>query len=388
MIDKVANNESNQDPEPDLNSPEQVKEKLDYFRSLLGRTADLSDADFEELRQSIKVFFNLKPVHYSKKLPQHLVRISNNNRILEGQGKELSYLTDISQLLAPPPEFCRYGRCNLPNQQILYCAMDEATAYWEVRPEYGDVITISHYSLKPNAQAECSVILPGSATETPSNPSELQKIFHLLDDFFVDVFTYEVSRDRPKDYLISALLSSEQLFYPVPSQDNIQAIIYPSVQKQQFGQNIAIRNEIIFDKYDLAGVETRFILDSLPDVMPSSNDLITDNVIGSFGTKVFDIEHGKILYNEEAPKLFKLFREMQIGGGKQTRIEHPDNPEIPKNMAFDLSPKTAVRTAPAKKLKYGRNDRVNVIYVDGTRVNNVKHKKVERDIDDGKCRIV
>jgi len=112
MIEKVANNKTNQEV-LNLNPPEKVKEKLDYYRTLFGRTHDLSADELEQLKKNIATFFNLKSVGFRDKPPERLVRISNNNRLLNSQGKELSYLTDISQLLAPPIQYCDYGRCNI-----------------------------------------------------------------------------------------------------------------------------------------------------------------------------------------------------------------------------------------------------------------------------------
>ena len=318
MIEKVANNKYNTE-KLNLNPPEKVKEKLDYYRSLLGKTNDLSESEFEDLKSNIKTFFNLKPTRLQKQLPERLVRISNNNRILGGQGKELSYLTDISELLAPPVKYCGWNRCNLPEQQVLYCATNEATAYWEIKPQKGDVITISHYKLKEKAQANYSLIYKDKEPK-PDKSHPLKEVFYLLDDFFIDVYSFPVSRDRPKDYIFSALLSAEQLFYPIPSKDNIEAIIYPSVQKKKFGHNVAIRNDIVLDKYDLIGVETRFILDNYEDLDPTSDKLTTDNLIASFGTEAFDFEKGKILYDEKVNEIFPFLRKLQTLPSGQTRF--------------------------------------------------------------------
>ena len=46
MIEKIANNKFNTE-QLNLNSPVKVKEKLDYYRSLLGKTHDLAKDEFE-----------------------------------------------------------------------------------------------------------------------------------------------------------------------------------------------------------------------------------------------------------------------------------------------------------------------------------------------------
>jgi RES domain len=385
MIEKVANNKYNTE-KLNLNPPEKVKEKLDYYKSLFNGIHDLPIEAVDELAKDIKTFFNLKSVGFTNDPPERLVRISNNNRILASQGKSLSYLTDISQLLAPPIQYCDYGRCNIPHQQVLYCATSEAGAYWETRPRRGDVISLSLFELKPKAKVNCAVVRKERRERDDNNP--LKVVANLLEEFMIDAYSLEVSKNRPRDYLFSALLASEQLFYPIVSKDNIEAIIYPSVQKKKFGMNFAIRNDIIFERYNLIGVETRFILDEYENLNPESEEVTTDQLIGSFGTNAFDFTSGKILYNEEKiDEIFNLFRELQVAGGKQVRYEHPG---APKNLTFNLSPKAYLEhklpSSNPKKLE--RNVKVDVVYQDGTRIDNIKYKKVSDDISQGKCRIV
>lgn len=387
MIEKVANNKFNTE-ELNLNPPDKIKEKLDYYRSQFNKIQDLSVDQFEELKQNVRTFFNLKAVGFTDAPPKRLVRISNNNRILTAQGKELSYLTDISQLLAPPTQYCDFNRCNIPNQQVLYCSTTEAGAYWEIKPKNGDVITLTHFELKPNAKINCNVVRNEKRDNTnASHP--LQVVAGMLEEFLMDAFSLPVSRDRPKDYLFSAILSSEQLFYPIVSDTNIQAMIYPSVQKKKFGTNFAVRNDIILEKYNLLGVETKFILDEYENLNPESEEVTTDQLIGSFGTTAFNFETGKILYNEEkVDEIFNLFRQLQTGEGKQVRYEHPNTP---RNLTFNLTPpsfKSSEQNIAQSQKKLGRNDRVNVVYQNGSRKDNVKYKFIQEDIAKELCKLI
>lgn len=381
MIDTIANNETNQE-ELNLHATKDIEAKLNYYRTLFGKIQDLSEKEFGVLKKDIKKFFNLKVGSETLNPHKRLVRISVNNRILSGQNKELSYLTDISQLLAPPINYCDFGRCNIPNQQVIYCANTEACAYWEVKPKKGDVITISHFELKPDALLNCLIIKPEKTTD-PKIENQLQEVYYLLEDFFLDAYSLPVSRDRPLDYLFSAVLSSEQLFYPVVSKENFEAIIYPSVQKKKFGENIAIRNELILERYNLIAVETRFILDEYDNLDHTSDEVTTDQLIGSFYTTKFDFTTGKILYNKKVDEVFLLFRQLQMNG-KQERYNHAGTP---KNITFNLSPTTTSSKKASKNRKYGRNDIVSVVYRDGTRIDMVKHKKIAQDINSGKCTI-
>lgn len=294
-------------------------------------------------------------------------------------------MTDISQLLAPPIQFCGFGRCNIPNQQVLYCATSEAGAYWEIKPKHGDVITISHYELKPNTKVYSLVIMKNK-TENPKIQHQLHEVYYHLEDFFVDAYSLKVDRSRPRDYLFSALLSSEQLFHPVVSDKNFEAIIYPSVQKKKFGENFAIRNEIMLERYNLIGVETRFILDEYENLDPASDEVTTDQIIGSLVTTEFDFKTGKILYNEKVDEIFNLFRMGQTGLNQQVRFEHEG---VPKNIPFNLSPQKAnkIQIKNSTCSEIGRNERINVVYRNGTRKDNVKFKTVQADIESGKCKI-
>lgn len=383
MINKIANNDSNQEP-LNLNPIEQISEKLDYYRSLFGKVQDLSHEEFEFLKNDIKTFFNLKPVSLTTEAPENLVRLSNNSNILKSQKKELGCFTEINQILAPPIEYCNFGRCNIPNQQVLYCALNPASAYWEIKPKEGDVITLSFWKKKKNAKINCMVIGQEKSTN-PDADTELQKVYYLLDDFFVDAFSYEVDRTRPKDYLFSALLSSEVLFYPIKSENNIEAIIYPSVQKKKFGYNIALRNDIIFEKYDLTGTETRFVLEEYNDINPETDDLISDYLISSIGTDTFDFEKGEILYHEKVKETFDLLRMIQTSPGKQIRLPVPEN--INKNIIFNLSKTSEIKVNLPIKKKYGRNERVNVVYENGVEINDIKFKKIMDDYNNGKCKL-
>jgi hypothetical protein len=326
MIEKVANNKYNTE-KLNLNSPDEIRKKLDYFQTFFGKIEDLPDEDFKALQNEIHTFFNIKPGSYRDNPPEQLVRISLNNSILKG--KPLSYLTDISQILAPPKHLCNYNRCSLPEQQILYCGINEAECYWEMKPKKGDVITLSYFKLKEGAKVNCNLIQKDK-TVNPIFTHKLQEVFHILEDFFVDVFSLEVSRDRPKDYLFSAELSSQFLFYPVPSPKNIEAILYPSVQKKKFGHNVAILNDIILDRYDLLFVETRFIVEEYIDTNPESYDLPSDHLIASFVTESFDFKNGTILYNPLVDEIFAFFRKLQELPDGQQRLSK-------ENIRFDLT---------------------------------------------------
>ena len=269
---------------------------------------------------------------------------------------------------------------------MVYCADRPGGGLCgETKPTKGDVITISLFELLPDKTLN-SALMKKEKTVDPRIDHPLREVYYLLEDFFVDVFSLEVDRHRPGDYLFSALLSSEAIFYPVVADNNFEAIIYPSVQKKKFSYNIAIRNDVMLERYKLLGVETRFILDEYEDIDPSTDKLTTDDVIAYFQSTKFDFEKGKILYNEKADEVFELMGVIQTSEEKQQRIPNPQNI---RNLTFNLSPEGDFP-------EYHQPDpvliddgaRVNVVYQNGDRKDAVHFAKVRADVEAKRCRIV
>ena len=62
----------------------------------------------------------------------------------------------------------------------------------------------------------------------------------------------------------------------------------------------------------------------------------------------------------------------------------------PKNITFNFTPtnhSTIKETTKNNATKLGRNDKINVVYQDGKRLDSIKYKKVSADIENGKCKI-
>lgn len=82
-----------------------------------------------------------------------------------------------------------------------------------------------------------------------------------------------------------------------------------------------------------------------------------------------------------------MFRQFQTNDGKQVRYEHPDTP---KNITFNLTStehSTIKETTNNNATKLRRNDKINVVYQNGKRLDNIKYKKVSADIEGGRCKI-
>jgi hypothetical protein len=385
MIKKVANNETNQEP-MNLEPTEKIIEKLDYYRSLIPKLHELSDAEMSDLKKDVGTFFNIKPIVFSKQVPEYLVRISSNTNIL---GENLNFITNIDHLLSPPSHLSKFNRCNLPGEEVIYCATDETTAYWETKPKKGDVISISLFKAKENATLNCAVIDPKRKAPKKLN-NELEEVFYLINDFFVEVFTMPVERDNPKKYFFSSTIASEQLFYPIEYEHNIEAMVYPSVQRKMNGHNFALKNDIILEKYDLVEVTTRFIIDEYENIDPASSDRPIDDLIASISIKEFDFDKRELIYPKDFYDRFDFFRHLQMMDGKQVRFEKPmGQKEFNEYLKTQSILKKSDSSKKLVEKKYGRNDKVTVMYYNNGPVKkDIKYKFVEKDIKAHKCMII
>jgi hypothetical protein len=341
----------------------------------------MDETQISELQSDIRTFFNLIPVHSIKTPPEYLFRISSNDSIL---GREVNFLTKVSQLLAPPIELCNYNRCNIPGERVLYTATDELTAYWETKPKKGDTITISIYKAKEKQTLNIGRIGIAKSNIDISHTS-MQNLFSLLDDFFIEVFTLPVERRNPIEYLFSSIIASELLFVERAGKPILDAIEYPSVQREMHGYNFAIKNDLIFEKYNLIEANTRWILEEIENVDPKSNARIIDDLISSVSIKEFNFEEDKILYGENIASKFLFFKYLQNLPGKQARFKNQDE----ANIHFRETIEKMKNKPPVKKDKYSRNQKVTVLYYNnGPLLKDVKYKKIEADLLANKCFII
>lgn len=385
MIKKITKNKDNLG-EPELHPIEKIEEKFDYYRESFAKLSSFNQDEIDELKADITSFFTLKSVRLvpEEMLPKQLVRISNNNGVLKNQNKPLGLLTDIDQILAPPKKNCWYNRCSLPEERVIYCATDLITAYWETRPKKGDVITIAVYELKEDAKYNCSIISKEKKSEK-KNTSDLGKVFDLIEDFFIEIYTRKVTRTNAQEYLFSAVISSNQLFYPIASKINIEAIIFPSVQRELNGHNIAIKNDLILDYYHLKGVKTAFVTKELLNVNPKEDIQITENILFEPTTIDIDIAKGRINHKAELIQKFDLLREMQLdiiaNPETEVRFENPIDFKIIQNLIITNRQKI-------KELNPKDNTMITIKHLGNNKVETVEYKKARMNILGGTCEIL
>ncbi len=202
-----------------------------------------------------------------------IVRLTINKKIL-GSNKRIH---DINHLKYPPAHLVKsYGRCNLPGQSVLYASYGMLSILSEMKPELGDLITISTWKNVENATLTfCPVFLnqpPDGSINLRSHRYErqFQKLLkdipknatiaiEFLNQFVADAFSKRFKHNSNDiNYLISAYFANQMLYKF--KEHGIEAIFYPSVQQKLAFENLAIKPEVFDAKYKLVKVQEDIVV--------------------------------------------------------------------------------------------------------------------------------
>jgi len=284
----------------------EFKNLLQYFKKLAekGVTPLIEKQLLLMLDRSLPFFAHL----HSKNVFPELIRLTINRNVL-GYNRRIR---KISQLKYPPAEkVTKYGRCNLPGQSILYATYPQITAFGEMKPSIGDLVTISHWKLRqPDSLLSfCPIFKNQPKGENMINPRtfEYNKIYlnktkdypthfrQQMDDliqFIADGFTREVKPANHLDYIFSAYFSNKIL--NEFENGTIDAIYYPSVQDGLNSENLAIKPKVFDQMYALSEVHDQ-VLTNTPET----------GFRGYFGEgfdrcKKFDVESDGIIWDPNA----------------------------------------------------------------------------------------
>lgn len=281
---------------------------LKYFKQLAndGVTPLIEKQLLIMLDQSIPFFAHL---HSHLVFPE-LVRITINKNVV-GENRRIK---NLKELKYPPAEkVTKYGRCNLPKQSIFYATFTQLTAFGEMKPYSGDMITVSHWRLKdPTTRLRfCPIFKNQPKEENMVNPRMFefnqtykrkvevypayfkQQMDELI-QFVADAFTKYIKPGNDLDYIFSSYFSNKIL--NEFENGMIHAIYYPSVQDKLHFENIAIKPEV-FEKY--------YIIDNVHDEVIINTP--RNGRGGYFGYGIgdcenFDLTSGEILWD---PKQLK-----------------------------------------------------------------------------------
>lgn len=185
-------------------------------------------------------------------------------------------IRNIDFLKNPPKEKVnRYGRCNLKQDSVFYGSPMIMTAFSEMRPKVGDLITKSIWKLKEEHTFKiCPIfhIQPRNGTLN-INSFNLENDFYKivnknfegnekeavinLSNFIAYHFSKHVDPENDKDYLFSAYFANKLL----NELDNgtIEGILYPSVKEHLSFENVVLKPNVFEKYYFLAEVHESII---------------------------------------------------------------------------------------------------------------------------------
>ena len=152
----------------------------------------------------------------------------------------------------------KYGRLNTVGQSLFYAAMGAETAFYELRPKIGDVITVliartkNDYALMERvpfvgierSRSEALQHLRNEDTPRTSTKFRQQlgdnnyEKWLLIDDYLSFILGKKVLDSE--DYLYKPSIAFANLLFSYP---NLDSISYPSVLTQNYGINICMLPE-------------------------------------------------------------------------------------------------------------------------------------------------
>lgn len=306
---------------------EEIKsQEVENFKKLLrllkqfsedGISSSIEKQLLQLLENSITFFSNL----VMEEVFPEIHRLTVNNRVI-GKNKRLH---EIKYLKYPPAErVSNYGRCNYPQQSILYSSLIDFTTMNEIRPKIGDLVTDSVWKVKNNQSLKYCPIFKNQPVDGTINPwtYKVNQVFNVkleqypknvaeqindLVQFVADVFTKRINTASHLDYIFSAFFANK--IFNEFEDGSIEAILYPSVKNHLSFENLAIKSTVFDAKYELVEVKDSVCIQDLTDGNRGYGFL------GLSDCKSFDYVSDKILWDtdhcmqpkEEMERLKKVY---------------------------------------------------------------------------------
>lgn len=233
---------------------------------------------------------------YSNKCYPSFCRITVNKRVLNGEN---SRITETKWLGYKPAEKVdSYGRMNLIGQSMLYGTFSVPTAVNELKPELGDLVTLSEWTLKhPNTELIVYPIFWNMREDKgyfqilnqyrqfiAQFDKDIQDIFDAQMQFIADVMSKRIRSENNNVYVFAASIANRIL--NVEMNGRTEAIVYPSVKDTCRMDNIAIKPDVFDEKYKLNSVKEYQILRNTDEL---KMNLVTGQSLM--------FENGKIIWN-------------------------------------------------------------------------------------------
>lgn len=248
---------------------------LHPLRHFLAKNS-INEGNIEWLKKYLESVTFLTSLAYKQKI-EGFQRVTINRKILGDNNR----ITKIEHLKYPPKERVnRFGRANNIQESVLYATFDPITALSEMRPNIGDLITISTWRLKTNYDLTVTPIFKNSTNNGKVHSSislqagieywkiskqcdeQLKKQFDVILQFVADCFNKEVEDNNHFDYFLSSYYAN-RLFWELQD-GKIDAILYPSVRQSLTLTNIAIKPPVFDENYEIQLVEESTIT-QVPD---------------------------------------------------------------------------------------------------------------------------
>jgi hypothetical protein len=245
------------------------------LRTFLAKNS-ITESNIEWVKKYLENVTLLTGLTYKQKIST-FQRVTINSKIFGGQNKRI---TEIKYLTNPPKELVNtFGRANSPQESILYATFDPITALSEMRPNIGDLITISKWRLKTDYDLTVTPIFKNSTKngevhnemslranieyiqQLKQYDEQLQKQLDIILQFVADCFNKEVNDDNHFDYFLSSHYANRLLWEL--QNGEIDAILYPSVRQSLTLTNIALKPLVFTANYELELVEESVVTQNL-----------------------------------------------------------------------------------------------------------------------------
>lgn len=290
---------------------------LDILRELSQK--EINEANVQliiNLLDQLLIYFPYGKHNYSYK---YLFRLVINKRIVNDNVR----LMKIINLKYPPnkEQVKRYGRCNLPQQSILYASLQSMTALDEMKPQAGDLITETVWIRKSDKPLTYIPIFGNQPTNAPiinqktgeiipylinqrtfemneqfkldisTYPNNLRALSVKIVQFFADCFSKNVNSRNHFNYLFSAYIADK--FLNKVENSEIDAVYYPSVADKLNSENLAIKPSVFDNIYEPFGVAESIVIGD------PSQGLGGYHLKKTTATTTFDFKKDEILWDEE-----------------------------------------------------------------------------------------
>jgi len=284
------------------------EDDINKIKGLLGYIKQLSDDGLsnETVLGVVKLLDNIKPFFRHLILEDsfpEITRLTINRKVIGSNER----IVQIKHLKYPPSDSVQYyGRCNLPNQSVLYAGFIKPTIINELKPEIGDLITTSIWKVRDyQTMFYCPIFLNQPTDGTfnirsydinqyfentiKSFPENEKVLIRYLSQFVADEFSKTIKTNNNLEYFLSAYFAN--IIFNDLRYGKVEAICYPSVPEKLSFENLAIKPDIFDQKYELAEVSDSVVAYKKPGKFQYRLE-------GINSTKSFNLENGKIIWEQ------------------------------------------------------------------------------------------